>query len=181
MSTPLTAEEKEQRSVAKNKLENSTALIIVEDEFTRTYVKRIFREILELENTVEFTTPDEAIKYLEQYTRKDLSCVVSSVNFLDGSTGADFLRYLRSTPSPVVAPFVLIGDNTDAAIQYVFLVKHFAGHINQSFTPSEFVRMLLEVFTVRDRRREKRELDNDEKNSRPFNRLYQGGKKIDKD
>ena len=174
MSIYLSSEEKEERLAAKNKLARATVLILIEDKFLSLYVRRIFREILEIQNTVECTTISEAKKYLDARAGKNLSCVISSMRFVDGSTGEEFLRFARSTYRSVVAPFILIGDNTDASVHYAFLVKHFAGHISQPFTPSEFVHMLLEVFMVRDRRREQRELANSEKNSRPFNRLYEG-------
>lgn len=172
-----TTDEKEQRLNAKNELGNFVALIVIEDEFLRAYVKRIFLEILDLKNTIECATPDEAKKYLDEHAGKNLSCIISSIDFLDGATGIDFLQFLRSSYDSVVAPFVLIGD-VERTIEYVFLVEHFAGHIGQSFTPAEFISMLLEVFSVRDRRRSKRELANDAYSGRPFNKLYTG-KKID--
>jgi len=176
MSGSLTVEEKKQRLTAKNKLASATVLMIVEDEFACLYLRNIFNEILELQNTVECSTPDEAKKYLEEQAGKNLSCVVCSMYFKDGSTGADFLRFIRSSTysSVVVPPFLLMGDNTDAAVQYAFLVKHFAGHISQSFTPSEFIHTLLEVFSVRDRRRDQRELAKGSKSNRSFNRLFEG-------
>ncbi len=178
MLNHLTTDENEQRLNAKNTLGNFIALIVIEDEFLRAYVKRIFVEILDLKNTIECATPDEAKKFLDEHAGEKFACVISSIDFLGGTTGTDFLRFLRSSYDSVVAPFVLIGDAAERTIEYVFLVEYFAGHIGQSFTPAEFISMLLEVFSVRDRRRSKRELANDAYNGRPFNRLY-AGKKID--
>lgn len=174
MSNLLSSVDKEQRLRAQQKLANRIALIVVEDEFLRTYIKRIFQEIIDIKEIIEFIHPKEAKIYLAVHPDVSLSCVVSNVEFVDGSIGADFLRHLRSTYKKTQAPFVLVGDDNDITLKYAFLVKHFAGYIRHSFTPANFIRMLLEVFNVRDRRREKRQAENDGTDNRPFNRLYKG-------
>lgn len=176
MLTSTTDEENKQRLAVKAKLANAMVLTIVEDKFIRSYVRYIFIKILGLQskNIVECINIDEAKKYLGEHTGNNMSCIVSNMAFRDGTTGADFLSFARSTYRSVRAPFVLIGDNARATVKYAFLVKHFSGHISQPFTPAIFIRMLLEIFTVRDRRRDKRELKNEALKNRPFNRLFEG-------
>ena len=176
MSEQLTPEEHQQRLAAKDKLANAATMIIVDDKFLRAYLKKIFVEIIGIENTLEFQSTEQAKHYLNQTPGNNIAFIISCVDFIDGANGIDFIGYIRSTYR-ITTPVVLVGDDPKLKIEYAFLVKHFAGYIGASFTPTKFIRMLLEVFEVRDRRREQRELLEASKQNRPFNRLFEGGVK----